>query len=171
MACLVEAEGVYKVEDIDLTTYRPRRGGVIPYFHDPVHGRVFCLGADMPSGNWTDFGGSIIYPKDGNCIRGALREFWEETLHVFGRYRMEEVMSCWVLCRMDMCILFLQIPRCPQCYDYSFNINLENARRPEVSSLVWVSGERLADALLEEGIIYEKVRHFLRPYSAFIQSL
>ena len=119
----------------------------------------------------TDFGGTIYYPKDGNCIRGALREFWEETLHVFGRYRVDEVLACWVLCRMDMCILFIQIPKCPECYDYSFNIALERASRPEVSALVWVPCHRLLGALEEEATLYTKVRDFLRPYSAFIQNL
>ena len=39
---------------------------------------------DRKTGDYTDFSGCVKYNHDGNCINGALREFKEETLEIFG---------------------------------------------------------------------------------------
>ena len=80
-----------RVKEIDWTNVAVTRGGIILYTDKGV-----IMGIDAKYEDLTDFGGSIEYNNsandrkkkkitDLNCLTGSCREFYEETLGVFGR--------------------------------------------------------------------------------------
>src|SRR5579871_6794868 len=64
------------------SSFCPRRVGIIPYTIRRG-GPYFCLGIDRRYGSLTDFGGGFK-KTDITPVKGALREFSEETLGSFG---------------------------------------------------------------------------------------
>ena len=70
------------VSNVNLSRIRPRRAGVIIY--TVSNGRLyFAMGLDSNTHDLTDFGGTVEYETDENAVKGALREFSEETLGIF----------------------------------------------------------------------------------------
>lgn len=80
-----------RVKEIDWTNVAVTRGGIILYTDKGV-----IMGIDAKYEDLTDFGGSIEYDNsandrkkkkiaDINCLTGSCREFYEETLGVFGQ--------------------------------------------------------------------------------------
>lgn len=96
------------VKDINVEVIKPQRGGVIIY--TCVGNNIyFGMGLDSRTHDLTDFGGRIKYRTDGNAIRGALREFREESLEIFDTLSVEDVKHCPVLCDSDDLIIFIYV--------------------------------------------------------------
>ena len=101
------------VRDIKWETVCPTRAGIIVYTNEPNAPKgsrlQFWLGDDSKSGDLTDFGGGVSYRKDGSALKGALREFNEESHGVFGEFTPEQLQDCMAIYNRSMLIIFLRI--------------------------------------------------------------
>ena len=93
------------VKDFDCKIHRPQRAGVIMYtiINDEV---LFGMGLDTRTHDITDFGGGVSYKIDKNAIIGALREFREETLEIFNKINMDDIMNSKVIYDENNLIIF-----------------------------------------------------------------
>lgn len=152
MTCLI------LLNQINWMKYIPRRGGVILL---DVIGKRLGFGIDAPTGEITDFGGSI--KRREHPCEGSLREFKEESLGVFPI----KISNPLVALSPEMMIIFLpfagDIEKCYKC----FLEKLKTTQRIEVKDFIWIPLEDLEDVLTtgkyRESIMYEKVRSFLYP--------
>lgn len=139
----------------------PARAGIIPYIYR--NGQLyFCLGVDRGSGDLTDFGGGVKATE--NAIQGAIREFQEETLGVFGDLDTTRLLhSTWVS-TPQMLILFAEIHTDPQIANNLFQERVALIPEPEVSALVWLSYTDLIQIVQKNTPtrIYNRVRYLLR---------
>jgi len=101
------------VKDFPLNSQiRCRRGGVIVYTH--FNGTVyFSFGIDAKTHDLTDFGGGIGH-RDASPISGALREFSEETLGIFGTVTVDQIGTCPVIYDLNNLIIFLRFDLNPE---------------------------------------------------------
>jgi hypothetical protein len=104
---------------------------------------VFCFGVHAESGDLTDFGGGISYHRRDNPISGALREFGEESLGVFGFYNEESVKDCPVLYDEKNLIIFIPVTVDIQAITNRFAGLADRCERPEVRSIRWLSVKEL----------------------------
>lgn len=114
---------IIKLRDLDLSKFKPTRGGVIVYQKFKPYGEYnklkyklrFCLGIDATYGQLTDFGGGIKYNRDHNVIRGAIRELSEESHDVFfnpienKKAPIHKYKNCTVLYNENMMIIFIPL--------------------------------------------------------------
>ncbi len=168
------------VKDIDLEKVKPKRAGVIMYttYNGVLY---FGLGVDQKSHDLTDFGGGVYYTGDRNAVRGALREFDEETLSIFKNITPEEISHCLSIYDENNLIIFVRIAMNPDLVSKTFNetyntITLahelsdtkpKKSQIPEVCSITWLTWEELQYCINEPGIIFSRVRCFLKSAGNF----
>ena len=94
------------VREVDWSRQHQKRAGVIPYFR--LDGELFfLLGIDFTSGDYADFGGGVGGSRFENPIEGAVREFTEESLGIFGK--VDDMGDQYVIWDSDMLIIFLSL--------------------------------------------------------------
>ena len=159
------------VSTLDLTQIKPQRAGVIIY---TIHNNniYFGLGLDSKSHDLTDFGGGVSYKKDCNAVRGALREFKEETLSIFENITEENIQNCPVLYDNNNLIIFIHIAINPdevcaafknEYFKVLHNYSNQGKQRknPEVCGITWLNLNDFQTGIKTEGIIFSRVRRFL----------
>lgn len=160
-----------KVKELDLDNVRPTRAGVIMY--TKINGVIhFGLGVDTMSSDWTDYSGGVSYKEgaDKNVVLGALREFNEETLGIFGDIQYEDVLENLAIYNFNIFILFKTI-------EYNENINVlfkeqydaqvKKKITPEVSDIVWLTLPEFKNAITKRGILFHRIQNFLQKAGNF----
>jgi len=155
------------VKDLDLNVVKPQRAGVIMYtkINDLLY---FGLGVDTLSGEYTDFGGGISYKdkNDKNVIEGALREYNEETLGIFGNLNYNDVVDCNVIYNYHNLILFRYVAVDFDNILLQFNIEYNNKIKqgilPEVCNIKWLTLKEFKDVVATRGKIFHRVQCFLQ---------
>ena len=161
-----------KVSQIDLSRVKPKRAGIILYtYHDNV--LYFGVGLDSTYHDLTDFGGTVVYRTDKNVIRGAIREFEEETLGIFDTITYEDIRNCPVLYDKNNLIIFLRLDICPNDISKRFNdAYIKNTNiNPEVCSITWLNLDDLNNSIKNDDIIFNRVKNFLRRAGDFLHIL
>lgn len=166
-----------KIKDIEWEFQKQLRGGVIPY--TIYEGKTyFCLGQDTASNDLTDFGGGI--KKTENRIDGALREFKEESLNVFGDINKESILDQIILYSSKMLILLIKFEVNPQIIKDTFQQLTKNESKLEINDIFWLSKDELLKIIQSEipielfnsnKIMYTKVRYFLQNSINIIKQL
>jgi hypothetical protein len=148
-----------KVKDINLKYVKPERAGIILYTvkYDSIY---FGLGLDAKFHELTDFGGNICYPKDVNVIKGAIREFEEETLNIFDVTEKDIEDSLAVYDDKNL-IIFAYIDIDPNDISERFNEQYKktNSKR-EVCSITWLSWCDLQSAINQDNILFSRIKKF-----------
>lgn len=166
------------VQNLNLECVRPQRAGVIIYtFFEGA--TFFGLGLDSRTHDLTDFGGGVFYKTDQNVVRGALREFEEETLQIFQEIKPEDIKKCPVIYDDDNLIIFIHLKVDPDAVCSRFNRSYletidnnklhrargEASRRkfidPEVCGITWLSWEEFQRSIKDKGIMFSRVQRFL----------
>lgn len=166
------------VQNLNLECVRPQRAGVIIY--TVVEGATFFgLGLDSRTHDLTDFGGGVVYKTDQNVVRGALREFEEETLQIFQEIKPDDIKKCPVIYDYDNLIIFIHLEVDPNAVCSRFNKRYgeiiennklqrargETSRRkfldPEVCGITWLSWEEFQRSINDKGIMFSRVQRFL----------
>ena len=162
------------VQNLNLECVKPQRAGIIPY--TVVNGAIYLgMALDSRTHDLTDFGGGVIYRTDRDAIRGALREFEEETLSIFEPISSEDIGHCPVIYDDRNLIVFVHIDIDPDTVCLAFNEKFEKAletlppqeesgrRRgePEVCGITWLTWEEFQDCLKVRGIMFSRVQKFL----------
>lgn len=105
-----KANSAYKLRKClvkDFKYTRPERVGVLVF--TGYSGNIyFLMGIDTKSSDLTDFAGGLNY-NDTSAIKGALREFQEESLGVFGSFSEEEIKNSVVYYDKFNLLIFLYI--------------------------------------------------------------
>lgn len=149
------------VNHINLSKVKPPRAGVIPYISTP-QGLKYAFGLDTNYRELTDFGGGVSYKRDKTAINGALREFKEESLGVFGDYTPKDVMNNVVIYNKDLMIVFIPVDVSPKEKNALFHKRLEDEDNPEVCDIVWLSEDELDKALDSKSrLIYMLVKDLI----------
>jgi len=151
------------VSHINWSKVRPARAGIIPYVkNEKDDNLIFAFGVDVNFRELTDFGGGVSYKKDKSAVIGALREFQEESLGVFGSFKPKDVSKCFVLYNMEMMILFLFLDCDPEEINKLFHERLEDEDKPEVDDISWMSLKELQESLKPTSrLVYERVKDLL----------
>lgn len=150
--------------DIDLRKVKPSRAGIIVYttYRDRV---LFCMGTDTATKDLTDFGGGINYKKDFDAVGGAIREFGEESLNVFGKLDRKDLNNCLAVYSDNIMIIFVRINVFPKVISSIFKERVKNEKNPEVSKLSWLTTDQLYQYIRNENVdgvsMYSKVRTLL----------
>ncbi len=173
-----------RVQNIDWTRYRPSRAGIIVYYRNPTTQQLhFCMGIDRQYGDMSDFGGGVIYRKDGTALSGALREFDEESLKVFGSFTPQDLSSCLAVYNNDLVIIFVPIKTYLENINVKFQqqVNQEqdssndklHIKEPEMSSLVWLTQEQFHKAIhsSSQPALYSRVKNLLKSAGNFFRLL
>lgn len=151
-----------RVEAIDLSVVRPERVGVIIYKKTKL-GTIFGMGIDTKFLDITDFGGRME-KKDKSALDGALREFREETLGMFGP--ISEIGSCLALYDKRNMIVFVPVTQCPRaiCSEFDRRFDLvtrETRKNPEVSAIKWLTQKDMRNAIYRKSRMFGRVKRFL----------
>jgi hypothetical protein len=160
-----------RVGDLNFESYCPPRAGAIPYILR--QGEIyFALGLDTQYSELTDFGGGVSYKNDGNAVEGALREFSEESLGVFGSVDRALLNQCMVVYNRQMMIVFVPFDVDPHEKSRLFHQLLPKEIEPEVSDILWLSEAELKTALEEKSrLLYIRVRKLLSKAGDFCSFL
>lgn len=177
------------VQNLNLDCVKPQRAGVILY--TVVNGATyFGLGLDARTHDLTDFGGGVIYKTDQNVIRGALREFDEETLQIFNPVTLDEIKQCPVIYDENNLIIFIHVNVDPNVACKTFNDEYEQIikrnekerqensaqqsrsqsqkiRDPEVCAITWLTWEDFQRSMKERGVMFSRVQRFLNKAEDF----
>lgn len=144
---------------------KPSRAGVI--LTSTVGGVTwFGLGVHSESHDLTDFSGGVSYNRRREtAVQGALREFYEETLGIFGTIFVEDVGEYPVIYDTNMMIIFLHVAvdpeLCSEVYLDQFNhVVHTTGNEPEICSIQWFKFSQLRDMLAGKEM-YSKLRSFL----------
>lgn len=159
-------------KELDLINTRPQRAGVIMYtkYLDQVY---FGIGVDTLSGEYTDFGGGISYKdkKDKNVVLGALREYEEETLGIFGNLTYEDVQDCTVIYNHQNLILFRYIEpdfkTIHHLFTTEYNKRVGAGEIPEVCNIKWVTTKEFKEIIATRGKVFHRVQCFLQQAGDF----
>jgi hypothetical protein len=164
------------VNEIDLDMIRPQRAGVIMYTKHNNY-IYYGLGIDTLSGEYTDFGGGISYKdkKDKNVIMGALREYKEETLAIFGDLTYDDVKDSTVIYNNHNLILFKYVEVDPSIsinmFLIEYNKKLNEGEIPEVCDIKWVSTREFKELISTRGKMFYRVQCFLQQAGDFTRFL
>ena len=160
----------------------PPRAGVILFSTTNFAGREtlwFGLGTHAQTHDLTDFGGGVSYVRMGEtAVQGALREFQEETLGIFGHLDYVDITECPALLDSRMLIVFLRVAVDPQDVSAAFSAAYKEARasEPEVCSIQWFTLTDLR-AMINRGsgggapVMYHLLRDFLSSAGDFTSLL
>jgi len=145
---------IRRVRDIDWKRVQPKRAGVIVYDYSSGDLEI-CLGVDASTGQLTDFGGGVSYQIDQTALRGALREFSEETHDVFGEINNPVLQDSYVVYN-EVDILIILYP----CLIGNALENFQSSRniRSENSALVRLNRSQIQSLLDGQTIISEAGR-------------
>lgn len=151
------------VQSINLKYVQPTRAGIIIYtvYNNAVY---FGLGLDSKTHDLTDFGGTVKYKMDGDVVKGALREFTEETLDIFEPITPNELKHCPVLYDNDNCIIFMHVGVTPDIVSKAYNNKFRTVKdttEPEICGITWLTWEDFSNSIKSKGVLYERVRLFL----------
>jgi len=156
------------VKNFDLDNLKPQRAGVIMYtiIDNTVY---FGMGLDTKTKDITDFGGGVSYKTDYNAIYGALREFQEETLSIFKKINIDDIVNSPVIYDLNNLIIFIYVELNPTDICNKFNekfIKISNQKltkknEPEVCGIVWLNFEQLDFCIKTNGIMFYRVKKFL----------
>lgn len=150
------------IANLNLECVKPQRAGVIIYtvYNDMVY---VGMGVDMKTHDLTDFGGGISYKKDRNVVAGALREFNEETLGIFRKLSIEDVMTSAVLYDDTYnLIIFLHIDVDPNVVSEKFLNRFNEVPKAEICGIQWLTWEEFQKHVNTPGIIFSRVQKFLK---------
>lgn len=164
------------VKEIDLELVKPQRAGVIP---TTIHNNqlYFGLGIDTNSGELTDFGGGISYKdhKDKNVIYGALREYQEETLGIFGPINYEDTMDNVAIYNHNNLIIFIMIiiniDKSHELFEHEYQLLHNNNILPEVCGIKWVTVNEFKEIVAKRGKMFHRVQTFLQQAGDFYKFL
>lgn len=148
-----------------------RRSGIIPFSCEPnTNEKWFCLAMDSKTKELGDFGGGVRQKE--TSIRGAIREFNEESLGVFNladNYIRNHVKSC-ITSKTNKeiaQIFFVKIPwDLVKDSQEFFQMLKGTSNNDEISNIVWINEEKFK-ILLEHGkasdteIMWHKVKRIL----------
>lgn len=149
------------IKHLNWSRVKPCRAGVIPYINTNK-GLVFAFGLDTQYRELTDFGGGVSYKKDKTAVFGALREFKEESLGVFGDFIPKNVSNSFVIYNAEVMILFHQVDVEPETINKQFHEKLKNEENPEVCDIVWLGEEEFKKSLDPKSrLIYVLVRDLI----------
>jgi hypothetical protein len=167
-----------RVKNIDWSKTSHCRGGIIPYTLINGH-LILGIGRDQKSKMLTDFGGWIKWKEKEGTLKGALREFGEETLGVFGHFTEEQIEESVIVYNSKMAIIFLHLTFSPSFISFRFrqmfekkvmihektaipgeSSRLQRYRLPEMSEIVWVTPSMI-EKYLGKGLIYTPVEKIL----------
>lgn len=171
------------VQNLNLEYVKPQRAGVIIY--TVVNGSIyFGLGLDSRTHDLTDFGGGVYYKLDTNAIRGALREFEEETLGIFDPISPTDITQCPVVYDNRNLIIFVHMNVDPETVCFTFNEKFrkivqasdEGPRKkrrsePEVCGITWLTWEEFQDCINSRGKLFSRVQKFLARAGGFAHLL
>jgi len=139
-----------KVKELDVQIFRPIRAGIVPVV-DLFGEKYYCFGVDHKYQEITDFGGGIRYKRDENVLYGALREFSEESLGIFGYISPTDLQEDDAIFDKDTLIIFhrddeIDINR----KAHLFSERYKRQTRPEVSDVIWFSHEEVKQLVYGE---------------------
>jgi len=151
------------VNHINWSKLQPSRAGIIPYIKNEKDDTlIFAFGVDVNFRELTDFGGGVSYKKDKNAVVGALREFEEESLGVFGSFNPKDIGNCFVLYNLEMMIVFVLVDVNPEEINNIFHEKLKTETNPEVDDILWLPLNELQEGLKPTSrLIYERVKELL----------
>lgn len=175
----IKNENVYRVirklvKEIDLDCVKPQRAGVIIYtiYNNQMY---FGLGVDTVSGEMTDFAGGISYKIDKNVIHGALREFQEESLDVFGQLTPDDVMDSVAIYNNNNLIIFKLIMIDPdkirEKFLHQYDLLRQKDILPEVCDIKWFTPGEFKDIIGKRGRLFYRVQNFLQQAGEFYKFL
>jgi len=138
-----------RVKDIDWSKQFQERAGIIVYNKTD---RKFYLGIDKKFGGMTDFGGHVRYFVDDVPLKGAIREWLEESLGVFFPFfQIEQFFNSCIVYNNDMLIIFLEMEfPSYQIFD-AFNIKKKKKPNREIDYIVIISPEELVKSINNQG--------------------
>lgn len=151
-------------KNVDLRRVKPGRAGVILFYREKG---LFGFGVDARYREITDFAGGVVYGKDYNVIRGALREFKEETLGLFGELSEYKVRNCPVLYDGNNLVIFLETLIPPVDISKEFLeaykcalADCDPKNKPEVCGIRWFSWEEMQKEI-RGFFMFGRLRNFL----------
>ena len=156
------------VKEVDLNTVRPSRAGVIMY--TKINNELyFGLGIDSASQEITDFGGGISYKNDKNVILGALREFKEETLGIFGHIDYLSVLEAPVIYNSQLLVIFKYVDLDPIVINTLFRNAYQQQlyKTPEVSNILWMTKTEFSECIRIRGKMFFRLQTFLQKAGNF----
>lgn len=163
-------------------SHKMRRVGVIMYtvYNDRVY---FGLGLDAGSHDLSDFGGSKKTAGESS-LKGALREFTEETLKIFDPIDVRELDDCLVVHSERDLIVFARLDVDPQEVCDAYLTKYAEIMKhkgdirfsmvwgePEMCAIVWLTWGELQHSIRCPGIMYERIRLFLEAAGDFSKYL
>jgi hypothetical protein len=157
------------VEEFLNTGFRPQRAGVIPIVSWNGE-NYFGMGIDTKYRDLTDFGGAVELSTDENAIAGALREFYEESLGVFGRITVSQVMKSRVIYNGYMLILFLRVEEDPKLFCDLFDDAIRQkciGKSCEVCGIMFFTYNTLYHKIHHSREIFDRVGRFLSTAGEF----
>ncbi len=152
------------VKELDLTTVKPPRAGIIIY---TKHNNelIFGLGVDTSTKELTDFGGGISYKeRDKNVILGALREFNEETLNIF-KFNYDDVLESLVLYNQHILLIFKYVDMDIDQIRQSF-LNLCKPN-DEVCDIMFLTKNEFQNCIMTRGKMFFRIQNFLQKAGNF----
>jgi hypothetical protein len=151
------------VKHLNWYKLRPPRAGIIPYTFKQDKTLLFGFGLDKTYRELTDFGGGVMYKKDKTALNGAIREFQEESLDVFGPIPPERLQNSLVLYTKNILIVFLYVDVDPESINRAFYEKRDQQTFVEVSDIIWLSSSELKVALQPKSrLLYVRVNHILK---------
>lgn len=144
------------------------RNGIILY---TIHGgeRYFLFGFDTQTLELTDFGGKYKR-QDETRVRGALREFHEETMNCFEEISEDQLQQCIGITDGDNLIIFVPVDVSPADVCQAIEERVQDYYKktehiPEIVSVTWVRENDLLNCITRKdssNTIYGKVAKLLR---------
>lgn len=162
------------VKEIDLELVKPQRAGIIVYtiYQNQMY---FGLGVDTISGEMTDFAGGISYKVDKNVISGALREFHEESLNVFGIFTCEDMMNSTAIYNNNNLIIFKLITVEPDLirekFVHEYDLLRQKNELPEVCDIKWFTLSEFREIIGKRGKMFHRLQNFLQLAGEFYKFL
>lgn len=96
------------LKELDLSTYKPIRSGIIPYIYDKTENHHHFYFAVNPfNGQLGDFGGGISSKE--NFVEGSIRECIEESCNLFSFNYEQVIEKSYVCFSEEMAFIFVPI--------------------------------------------------------------
>lgn len=158
---------IFKVKDVDWSSQKQKRAGVIVYKIDENKEIEICLGKDTVHGSLTDFGGGVKN-SDLTVIHAALREFYEETYGAFKYESLDpssdpKIQNSIVVFTDDIIVLFLELDYFKDSINLEYQEGLSNARKKETNGLFFLNKDGFCEGIQGgEPWIFFPIRDFLK---------